>query len=156
MLHNKKGVALLQVLMITAVLGGLCAMVLRISLDRTVASRKTRHTIAAQMAIESCMAEVNNIWALKNPTQYANDIQNCQYIVPGGTWDGSSVTACDDGSPKSNEWYCRVTPALEYSSGTGNAVSGTQYCVTATIAPGSASSVSPCQITYAISDGVNL
>ncbi len=149
MLHNKKGVALLQVLMVTAILGGLCAMVLRVSLSRTMASRKTRHTLAAQMAIESCMAEVNNIWALKNPTQYASDIQNCSKIVPD--WSGSSVTACDGGSPKTNEWYCWVKPILEYSGST-SATSGTQYCITAKIESAGSESNSPCKITYTITN----
>ncbi|MBR5151340.1 MAG: hypothetical protein IKW71_00705, partial [Elusimicrobiaceae bacterium] len=59
---NKRGVALLQVLIISAVIAGLAAMILRVTLSRTTAARQTRRTVSAQLLIESCMAEVNSLW----------------------------------------------------------------------------------------------
>lgn len=57
---NKRGVALLQVLIISAVLAGLSAMILRAVMSRTSTARQTRRTVSAQLIIESCMAEIHN------------------------------------------------------------------------------------------------
>ena len=90
MLFNKRGAALLQVLIITAVLAGMSAMILRLTLARTIASRQTRHAINAQTVIESCMAEVNAIWAAKNPEAYARDLAACQMC------ERAEGTTCSD------------------------------------------------------------
>ena len=77
MLLNKRGVALLQVLIIVAILGGMMAMILRVVMSRTTTARQTYRTVTAQMLIESCMAEVNQIWATKTPQTYATDLEEC-------------------------------------------------------------------------------
>ena len=77
MWKNKKGAALLQVLLITAVLAGIATMLLRASLSRTTAARKTRRTVSAQMLVNSCMAEVNTIWSIKSPDVCARDLNQC-------------------------------------------------------------------------------
>ena len=77
MFLNRRGVALLQVLIIVAILGGMVAMILRVVMSRTTAARQTYRTVTAQMLIESCMAEVNQIWATKNPQTYAADLKDC-------------------------------------------------------------------------------
>ena len=56
MLKNKKGAALMQVLLITAILAGMATLLLRNSLTRTISSRKTRRNVSAEMLIQSCMA----------------------------------------------------------------------------------------------------
>ncbi len=148
MYKNKRGVALLQVLMITVLIGGLAAMVLRAVLSRTTTSRQTRHTVASQLAIQTCMAEVNAIWALKTPEQYETDLTGCAKMID--TWSGnSSITDCDGNTPSNTaQWYCRVTPYTD----------GTEYCVTATIQQKdpAESSASPCKITYTVKDGLDL
>lgn len=55
---NKRGVALLQVLIISAVLAGLSAMILRAVMSRTSTARQNRRTVSAQMIVESCMAQI--------------------------------------------------------------------------------------------------
>lgn len=141
MIHYKRGAALLQVLIITAILGGLCAMIARSVLSRQVTSKRVRRTILAQNAIKSCMAEVNAMWALKNPDQYADDLGSCNKIVP--SWSGSSIKSCDNQAPQTNEWYCRIKP-------TG----GEEYCVTAAISLTSDSEqeqgAPKCKITYTL------
>ncbi len=97
MLLNKRGAALLQVLIVTAILAGMSAMILRLSLSRTITSRQTRHVINAQSVIESCMAEVNAIWASKTPTAYARDLAACQMCDPTAdrTDEGGACPAVD-------------------------------------------------------------
>ena len=74
---NKKGAALLQVLLVTVILAGMATMLLRASLSRTTAARKTRRTVSAQMLVNSCMAQVNNMWAAKSPEMFARDMSQC-------------------------------------------------------------------------------
>lgn len=76
---NKRGAALLQVLIVSAVLASMATMILRATLARTSSSNRTRHTVTAQMAIENCMAEVNTIWASKTPEAYDRDLRKCQF-----------------------------------------------------------------------------
>ncbi len=82
-LRSKRGAALLQVLIITAILAGMSAMILRLALSRTITSRQTRHTVNAQAVIEACMAEVNTLWAAKTPVAYERDLAACQMCAPG-------------------------------------------------------------------------
>ena len=49
MLHNKRGAALLQVLLVTVVLAGMATMLLRANLSRTTTSRQTRRAVSAPM-----------------------------------------------------------------------------------------------------------
>jgi hypothetical protein len=85
MLKNKKGAALLQVLLITVVLGGMAAMLLRASLSRTSSARQTRRSVSAQLYINSCMAEVNTFWTLKSPEAFARDMSQCIMYCGTGT-----------------------------------------------------------------------
>ena len=77
MMLNKKGAALMQVLLVTAILAGMATMLLRAKLGRTGASRKVRRSIAAQMLIKSCQAEVNTIWSMKTPEEFAWAMDKC-------------------------------------------------------------------------------
>ena len=74
---NKKGAALLQVLLVTVILAGMATMLLRASLSRTTAARKTRRTVSAQMLVNSCMAQINSMWAAKSPEMFARDMNQC-------------------------------------------------------------------------------
>lgn len=88
MWKNKKGAALLQVLLITAILAGMATMLLRASLSRTTAARKTRRTVSAQLLVQSCMAEVNTLWSVKSPSAFARDMRQCLMYC-----DATDVTA---------------------------------------------------------------
>lgn len=77
MLKNKKGAALLQVLLITVVLAGMATMLLRASLSRTSTARQTRRTVKAQLQVNSCMAKINTFWTLKSPEAFARDMDEC-------------------------------------------------------------------------------
>ena len=72
---NKRGVALLQVLIIAAVLAGLSAMILRVVLSRTLVARQNRRTVSAQMLIERCMAKINDDWERQPLEEYANALE---------------------------------------------------------------------------------
>lgn len=93
-LRSKRGAALLQVLIVTAILAGMSAMILRLSLSRTLISRQTRHTINAQSVIESCMAEVNTLWAAKTPAAYARDLAACQMCASGDSCSETKKHTC--------------------------------------------------------------
>ncbi|WP_178337809.1 hypothetical protein [Candidatus Avelusimicrobium facis] len=72
---NKKGAALMQVLLITVILAGIATMLLRASLSRVTSSRKTRRSVSAQVLIQACMAEVNTLWSKKTPEAFRRDLQ---------------------------------------------------------------------------------
>ena len=131
---NKRGVALLQVLIISAVIAGLAAMILRVTLSRTTAARQTRRTVSAQLLIESCMAEVNSLWASKTPEVYASHLKNC-------------IMDCNqddvEGCLADNEF--KVHHCL--------ASGGTGYDVVARMS--SEPGTGKCRITYEILNGVN-
>ena len=74
---NKRGVALLQVLIVAAILAGMSALSLRVVLSRTLTARQNRHTVSAQLLIDSCMNELNQLWASKDPETYARDLEYC-------------------------------------------------------------------------------
>ncbi len=114
MWKNKKGAALLQVLLITAVLAGMATMLLRASLSRTTAARKTRRTVSAQMLINSCMAEVNTIWSIKSPEVFARDLRQCIMYCNSTNLTSACSTA---NSVKKHE--CKIT------------IDGNEYTVTA-------------------------
>ncbi len=104
MWKNKKGAALLQVLLITAVLAGMATMLLRASLSRTTAARKTRRTVSAQLLVNSCMAEVNTIWSVKSPEVFARDLKQCIMYCNSNDLTSSCSSA---NSVKTHE--CKVT-----------------------------------------------
>lgn len=136
MLQSKRGAALLQVLIVSAILAGMSAMILRLSLSRTITSRQTRHVINAQTVIESCMAEVNTLWAAKTPMAYAQDLAACQMCTPGET-EGCS-------NENSKKHICTVDIHDE----------GDNYIVTAKMEP-SGGATQPCKITYTITHTTN-
>ena len=81
---NKKGAALMQVLLITIILAGIATMILRATLSRTSSARRTRRAVSAQVLIQTCMAEVNSLWSKKTPEAFRRDLQgddNGPYIV---------------------------------------------------------------------------
>ena len=133
MVFNKRGAALLQVLIITAILAGMSAMILRLSLSRTINSRKARHTIAAQTVIESCMAEVNTLWAAKTPEAYARDLAACQMCD----------TTADEGCTSENQqkYICNNIDIYNADD---------DYTVEAKIEQSESGATQPCKITYSI------
>lgn len=88
MLNNKKGAALLQVLLVTAVLAGMATMLLRASLSRTTTARQTRRTVSAKLLVNACMAEVNTLWNNKTSEAFANDMRQCIMYCETGTVNG--------------------------------------------------------------------
>lgn len=145
MFLNKRGAALFQVLIVTAILAGMAAMILRLSLSRTINSRKARHTIAAQTLIESCMAKVNALWAAKTPEAYARDLKACQMCDP--TVDASA--GCSGADSAHQIYTCENIDIYNQSD---------NYTVTAKIetVDGGSSNNPPCKITYTIVNGQTL
>lgn len=74
-LKNNKGAALMQVLLVTVVLAGMSAMLLRATLSRTMTARQTRRNVSTQIMTDSCMAEVNSLWAAKSANTFRSDFQ---------------------------------------------------------------------------------
>ena len=77
MLRNNKGVALAQVLLMTVVLAGMAAMLLRVSMSRANISSQINRRIRYQSLINACQAEVNALWAVKTPESFARDLSTC-------------------------------------------------------------------------------
>lgn len=65
----------MQVLLVTVVLSGMAAMLLRASLSRTMTARVTRRAVSTQILVDSCMAEVNSLWTSKTPSAFYGDFQ---------------------------------------------------------------------------------
>lgn len=143
-MKNSRGAALLQVLMLSALLAGLSVMVLRATLSRQVTARQTRHAVGAEAAVEACNAEIQNMWAVMNPETYKNQLSSC--LMPT---QQAMPAACGEIDPPTDHktWYCGVNP---YNSATKS------YCVKAVIATREGGASSPCQISFAVEDGVNL
>ena len=75
MKNNKKGAALMQVLLITMVLAGITTALLRVTLSRTSSARQLRRVALAESLIQSCMAEVNSLWSKKTIEAFSRDLQ---------------------------------------------------------------------------------
>lgn len=143
MYRNSRGAALLQVLMLSALLAGLAVMVLRATLSRQVTARQTRHAIGVHQAVTACIAEINDMWALMTPEQYKTSLSTCTMppFPSGGPACGESVVA--------GEWYCHVDP---FADGSG-------VCVTARMHQKDPTKdlhiESPCQIDFVVNNGVD-
>ena len=145
---NKRGAALLQVLIVSAVLASMATMILRATLARTSSSNRTRHTITAQMAIENCMAEVNTIWASKTPEAYDRDLQKCQFcdttVDADEGCEGDTISYGGKSVIQANHRHvCSVYIPRQTSSFTVNAdmVKGAD---------------DRCELTYMIENGIDL
>lgn len=90
MLTNKKGAALLQVLLVTAILAGMATMLLRASLSRSTSVRNTRQNVSKELLIEACQAEINIMWSYKKPEVFQRDLAGC--------WMNCSVPFTEDES----------------------------------------------------------
>ena len=115
MLHNKRGAALLQVLLVTVVLAGMATMLLRANLSRTTTSRQTRRAVSSQMLISACQAEVNALWSLMTCNRNLKQTcvtQNkksykCKPVKAEGVW--YQVEATFTGSaPNANTGQCDI------------------------------------------------
>lgn len=138
---NKRGVALLQVLIVAAVLAGFSAMVLRVVMSRTLLARQNRRTVTAQMLIENCMAEVNYKLASETPS-VAN---NSEFPNVDNNFAEVLLPQCciPEGDLCPNKYYCASTNGVT---------------VKATFLPVSdqATGKTHCEIEYLIADADNL
>ncbi|MGN0017240.1 MAG: hypothetical protein ACI37O_07890 [Candidatus Avelusimicrobium sp.] len=134
MLNNKKGAALLQVLLVTVVLAGIATMLLRASLSRTTTARQTRRTVSAQLLVNACMAEVNTLWSHKTPAAFANDMNQCIMYCKSGEIFGT----------------CKQ-PVYEHTC-QNIALEGLTYTVKATMKGGQDATNGQCQLDYEIDD----
>ena len=105
LMKNKRGAALMQVLLVTAILAGIATYILRASLSRTSNARRTRRTISAQLLIGSCMAEVNTLWAAKDPEVFFRDMDQCIMYCKDNTDD--TQVACTNGNSV-RSYTCRI------------------------------------------------
>ncbi|MBQ3667521.1 MAG: hypothetical protein II913_05655 [Elusimicrobiaceae bacterium] len=163
---NKKGVALLQVLIIAAVLAGLSTMILRAIMPRTRSARMLRRTVEAQMLIEACRKEIAEIWAAKDPQRFADDLANCRFFnkedpedQPPGTSaahvvnENGEVVGADPSVNINNEerdYHCSMAYGTEVNPST---ISGPYLRVYAYIGPGNLTN--QCVIKYRILGGAS-
>ena len=114
MWKNKKGAALMQVLLMTMILAGMATMLLRASLSRTISARKTRRTVSATVLIEACMAEVNAIWSAKTADAYMRDLEKgwiyCSEL------DSTDKTKCAAGK-EVTEYKCTIANPYKSQDG---------------------------------------
>lgn len=103
MFKNKKGAALMQVLLVTIILAGIATLLLRAVLSRTTTAYQTRKAVSGQVLVESCMAEVNSLWSKKTPTAFLNDFNN-------------GVMYYDSGNTPQYTYTCKI-PAGDGSTG---------------------------------------
>ena len=139
MLRNKKGAALLQVLLVSAVLAGMATMLLRASLSRTSTSRRMRRDVSAELLVNRCQWEVNALWSFKNPTAYANDLKDCYMVCKRR----NSNNTCSRGD---REHTCEYEVDRD-----GDSVTDITYTVTATMEKITGEQ-GRCKITYKVTD----
>lgn len=135
MWKNNKGAALLQVLLITVILAGMATMLLRASLSRVTAARKTRRTVSAQMLVNSCMAEVNTLWSIKSSEAFSRDLRQCIMYC-----NSNNVTSVCSTANSVRTHTCHIP------------VNGQTYDVTAefTTTYPTADNARKCELTYTI------
>lgn len=134
-LTNKKGAALLQVLLVTVVLAGMATMLLRASLSRSTSARQTRRTVSAQLLVHSCMVEVNALWAAKKPEVFQRDMSQCLMYCKASNADTGACT----------------NPVRSYTC-QKQTISGVEYNVTANFENVSeANGREQCKLAYEIS-----
>ena len=140
-LKNKKGAALMQVLLITAILAGIATMLLRASLSRTASARKTRRQVSAQVLIQSCMSQVNDLWTAKNPTAFYRDMRDGTMYCKNPTANAISCPAAS----RVQTLDCN----FDFTQVGGNY--GQKFTVRATMSPQASTGLST--ITYEIIEG---
>ena len=132
----------MQVLLVTVILAGMATMLLRASLSRTTAARKTRRTVSAQMLVNSCMAQINSMWAAKSPEMFARDMNQC-------------IMYCKDASTGN----C-PTAQVEKTYKCNISLNGQTYTVTAAFDSTGTDAVLPahnkCKLTYTIDSSVDV
>lgn len=151
MLLSKKGAAILQVLLLAAVLAGIATMILRFAVSRTSSARQNRRLVAAQLAIESCMAEVNEIWVSKSPEAFERDWNECIFKCTSSDGkDNPNVRCRAEGKPHDiEEAHHTCERAFQYE--------GKTYSVQADIRPKSElEDGANCKIEYLVSGAANL
>ncbi len=134
MLKNKRGAALLQVLLVTVVLAGMATMLLRASLSRTTAARQTRRSVSADLLIGSCQAEIHALWALKSPEAFARDMSAC-------------IMQCNDSNNESGDCTNKKKDHICYVG---------DYRVTAEFDGSTGDDGKKCKLTYKIEDTTRL
>lgn len=141
--QNNRGAALLQVLILSAILAGMATMILRVTLSRSVASKQVRHQITAQKMIESCMAQVNMFWASKTPEAYTRDLAECQMCsTESVNCSGENTEVFGVNFPSNKVYDCgSITGEQDTSRNVKAVISG---------------SGGNCQIEYVIPNGVDL
>lgn len=132
MLSSKRGAAILQVLLVAAVLAGLSVLLLRASLSRASSSHQTRRVVSSQLEIDSCMAEINQLFAIKSANSFTRDMDECVFYCRGG-----GTGSCAD-------------PVTEYNC--FNNTNAGKHLVTARIAKVG----EECRITYTIQQAADL
>lgn len=108
MKNNKKGAALMQVLLITVILAGIATMLLRATLSRTASARKTRRAVNGQILIQTCMAEINTLWSKKTPDAFRRDLKGDS---KNGPYMYCSAPASDGTCPENKqvrEYTCNI------------------------------------------------
>ncbi len=127
---NKRGVALLQVLIVAAILAGMSALILRVVLSRTLTARQNRHTVSAQLLIDSCMNELNQLWASKDPVTYARDLEYCCNYGVNTAFDPAQPVGGENRRCNVMENMGSNTPGTMYRCHRDNAFgTGTTYTV---------------------------
>lgn len=142
MLLSKRGAAILQVLLLAAVLAGVATVILRFSVARTASARQNRRLVTSQMAIESCMAVVNELWMAKSPEAFERDISQCIFSCRGGDGKSDPTKTCE-GADRQTEYECKDHFTAQDRS----------YRVLAHIEKGESGN---CEITYQIQDAGSL
>ncbi len=148
---SKKGSALMQVLLVTAVLAGIATMLLRASISRTSAAHQVKRNVSAQLLVESCMSEVQSIFAHQTPNEFIKNMQECMFD-------------CETTEEKRTNFYNNPDPNVQCSNDPYNGVSqnehdcsleenGTNHNVAAVI---NKDANGKCQITYTVYSTGNL
>lgn len=142
MLRNNKGAALLQVILVAAILVGMATLLLRASLSRVSSARLTRRAVSSQMLIETCQSQVNGWMSLKRAEVFQADLDDC-------------ILDCDAQRQANNECP-EANRVRDYTCTLPGAIEGITYTVVAHMArEDENNSNSPCQVTYELHDNQN-
>ncbi len=162
MKKNNKGAALLQVLMVTVIIAGMAAMLLRVGLSRATQARKNRRETVSQLLINSCQAEVNMLWSMKKPEIFARDLSICAMTCSLGleaehaSTCGSTAALSEDRNIPFSDVQDRETEQLKRTfSCSTRTINGVTYGVTAYFSSEVPNINGQCDLTYRLTDNLD-
>ncbi|MCL2888116.1 MAG: hypothetical protein FWF35_02235 [Elusimicrobia bacterium] len=98
-MSNKKGSALMQVLLITIVVATIATAILRIAISRTTTAANTVRTISAKNILEGCNAQIQSQLVRGQLSTNSDGSFTSQCVIQAGPTSTDTITVTVKGTP---------------------------------------------------------